>query len=194
MISYLIGTIHHVFEDSFIIQVSGVGYEVFAVSSLLQQIKSGQELEVYTHHHVREDNQSLYGFATLEERQLFKKLISVSGIGPKSGLAALGAAPLNELIRAIQLEDHSVFQSVSGIGPKTAKRVVIELKNKVDAIEFVHASGEGDQTSSVRSDLIEALGQLGYSSGEVLPVIRDMDLSKMPVEDAIKDVLKLMKK
>ena len=125
---------------------------------------------------------------------MFQKLISVSGIGPKSALAALGAAPLNELIRAIQLEDHTVFQAVSGIGPKTAKRVVMELKNKVDAVEFVDATGEGDQTSSVRSDLIAALKQLGYSTGEVLPVIREMDLSQMPVEDAIKEVLKMMKR
>ena len=120
MISYLIGTIHNVFENSFIIEVQGVGYEVFASAGFLQKVRPGEEAEVYIHHHIREDNQSLYGFETLDERQLFKKLLSVNGVGPKSALAALSAAPLNELIRAIQLEDHSVFQSVSGIGPRAA--------------------------------------------------------------------------
>lgn len=190
MISYLIGTIHHVFEKSFIIQVSGIGYEVFTVSSLLQQIKSGQELEVYIHHHIREDNQSLYGFATLEERQLFKKLISVSGIGPKSALSALGAAPLNELIRAIQLEDHSVFQAVSGIGPKTAKRVVLELKNKVDVVAGDPQAFGEEAGSSVRQDVVAALDQLGYSGSEIREMIAPMDLSKMSVEEALKQALK----
>jgi len=193
MISYLIGTIHHVFDESFIILAQGVGYEVFATGSMLQKLRSGDEAEVYVHHHIREDNQSLYGFASMDEREMFQKLISVSGIGPKSALAALGAAPLGELIMAIQSEDHSVFQSVPGIGPKTAKRVVLELKSKVEGVALSPVGDEDTMASSNRSDVLAALEQLGYSSSEILPYIREMDLSKVSIEEAIKDILKWIK-
>lgn len=189
MISYLIGTIHHALEDSFIIEVQGVGYEVFSTASMLQNMRSGEEAEVYIHHHIREDNQSLYGFSSLDERQMFRKLLSVNGVGPKSALAALGAAPLNELVRAIQNEDYSVFQSVPGIGAKTAKRVVLELKSKVEDVDTVPGN-EGTRASSSRSDLLDALEQLGYSSNEVAAMVRDIDLSVVSVEEAIKIVLK----
>lgn len=188
MISLIQGKILEKSDDCLIIQAGGLGYEVFVPSRAMTSFKTGEEVCLHTHFHVREDSQSLYGFLSKDEKDLFKMLIAVSGIGPKSGLAALSAAPYDELIRAISHEDHAVFQSVSGIGPKTAKRLVLELKNKVIPIDF----GSADSSSGVsaRHEVIAALEQLGYNSSEIRAMISDLDLSDLSVEDAVKLALK----
>lgn len=189
MISFITGTVHEIFDHSMIVLVNGIGYEIIAPASVLQLLAPEQETALYIHHHIREDQQTLYGFSTLAERDLFRQFLSVSGIGPKSGLAALSAAPRQELIRAIQLEDHSVFQSVSGIGPKTAKRLVLELKSKVEWDEVVSPLSTEQPSNSVRTDLLLALEQLGYQPRQVEPVISQLQLQDLSLEDALKEVL-----
>ncbi len=172
-----------------IVLVSGIGYEVIAPASIIQSSTAGEDCSLYIHHHIREDQQSLYGFETLQERDLFRQFLSVSGIGPKSGLAALSAAPRSELIRAIQLEDHSVFQSVSGIGPKTAKRLVLELKSKVEWDDSVLSSSSRITPNSVRVDLLLALEQLGYQPRQVESIVSQLKLEDLSLEEALKEVL-----
>lgn len=190
MISFLIGTIQEVLEQSIILLVGGVGYEVVLPTSLLQSVEVGQEFSVSTHHHIREDQQVLYGFSDLAERDLFRQFLSVNGVGPKSALAALSAAPRRELITAIQVEDHSVFQSVSGIGPKTAKRLVLELKSKIAWDDIPTSLQESTAPNSIRQDLLLALEQLGYQARVIQPVVAELDLQEMQLEQAIKEVLK----
>lgn len=193
MISSLKGIVQDIFEHSFVLDVAGVGYEVFSVPAALQKIHQGDELLVYTHHHVREDAQALYGFASSEERMLFRKLINVSGIGPKSALAALSAAPLLQLIQAIQLEDHAIFQGVSGIGPKTAKRLVMELRNAVEGMEFQGEPGAGGDYSR-QADLLAAMEQLGYPPKEILPYLKEGDWQAMSLDEAIRSLLQKMRR
>lgn len=191
MIAYLKGKVIHKDLDRFIIQTGGVGYEVIAGPQLISQVQKEKDAEVYIHHHVREDNQSLFGFSNLEERHLFQKLLSVSGVGPKSAMAAVSAAPMHEIVLAVQAEDHSVFQAVSGIGPKTAKRLVIELKNKLDSFPVTDLNQKENQGSgSLRLDLLEALTSLGYNPNDIQPILRELDLTTFSLEEAIKEVLK----
>ena len=187
MIAYLSGKILQVLDDSLILENQGIGYQIFVSENWLLSVNCGDDLELYIHHHIREDNQTLYGFKSIEDRLLFKKFLSVNGIGPKSAIAVLSAGPRKELIRAIQFEDHAVFQAVSGIGHKTAKRLVLELKNKV---EWDDSSEAGEpSTNSTRSDLLQALEQLGYSTSEIQKIVSDIDLADLTLEDAIKKVL-----
>jgi len=188
MLGYLKGKIIAKEGNVIILAVNGVGYEIHVGALLLQDAVLGNDFEVYTHFHVREDVQSLYGFASLAERQLFREFIGVNGVGPKTGLALLSAAPMNELIRAIQLEDHAVFQAVSGIGPKTAKRLVLELRSVFEDVEI--SIPDTALKSSVRADLLLALEQLGYSGKEVQNIIAGMNLNEMELEDAVREVLK----
>lgn len=192
MIAYISGTILDVLDTSVIVKSEGLGYEIFLSASLMQAAQVGANTEYYLHHHIREDQQNLYGFSSLQERDLFRQFLSVSGIGPKSALAALTAAPRTELIRAIQFEDHSVFQAVSGIGPKTAKRLVLELKSKVDWDEATPADLAsmpiGGKTS-LRVDLLLALEQLGFPQRQVEPIVQSLDLETLQLEEAVKLVL-----
>lgn len=196
MIGYLSGIVLHKFDDIVLLQTGGVGYELHVGPNLWQTMNEGGEVAVYIHHHIREDQESLYAFSSLEERQLFRKLISVSGIGPKSGLAALSAAPMQELINAIHLEDHSVFQAVSGIGPKTAKRLVLELKPKIHEVATGISLSEDTvgERSSIRGDVIAALEALGYQVAEIREAIGEMDLGETPLDEAIRHALDRLRK
>ena len=196
MIGYLSGKVLHKFDDIVLLETGGIGYELHVGPSLWQKLNEGIETAVYIHHHVREDNEALYAFASLEERQMFRKLISVSGIGPKSGLAALSAAPMQELVNAIHLEDHSVFQAVSGIGPKTAKRLVLELKPKIHEVATGITLGEASQedSTSIRGDVIAALEALGYQVVEIREAIGEIDLTSLTLDEAIRSALDNLRK
>ena len=194
MIGYLSGKIINKFDNVVLLEIEGIGYEIFLGINSWQEANAGSLQSYYIHHHVREDQQTLYGFLSLEERQLFKKLISVSGIGPKSALSALSAAPLNELVQAISIEDHSIFQSVSGIGPKTAKRLVLELKPKIHLIATGISLDSNDSVpTSIRSDLIAALEALGYQTQEIRESIKDLDLIDASLDEAIRKALDQMR-
>jgi holliday junction DNA helicase RuvA len=186
MIAYLQGTILEVLEQSLILQAGDIGYELYLSGPTLQLASKGAQAQYYIHHHVREDQQKLYAFMSLQERDLFQKMISVNGIGPKSALGAIAAAEVSALISAIQLEDHSIFQSVSGIGPKTAKRLVMDLRGKVEWNEYTAlASGP----VSVQTELMQALEGLGYKQDEIRPMLAEHDFVDMTIDEALKLVL-----
>lgn len=192
MISYLTGKIIVKTDKSIIVDVQGVGYEIYAVPLLLEKTKKGQEISLYTHLYVREDIMELFGFSTLEELNFFKDMIGVSGIGPKSALAVLMLASVADLKKAIVDEDASLLTKVSGIGKKTAERLILELKNKITDLDVTGASSQA--TGSTDSQTIDALVNLGYSVREAREAVRQADSSINNVNDKLKATLKLLGK
>jgi holliday junction DNA helicase RuvA len=154
------GEVTHIGLDHALIEIGGIGYRVVAGPALLAKLRTGTEASVFTHHLVREDQQALFGFATNEELAFFELLLTVSQVGPRLALAITAAHPVTKLQLAIVTDDVDVFTSVSGIGRKTAQRIILELKEKV------HAAGIAASPSSTDSDVVAALESLGYSASE----------------------------
>jgi len=155
------GLVTQVGRDYALVEVGGIGYRVVAGPSLLATLRVGREASVYTHHLVREDQQALFGFATTEELAFFELLMTVSQVGPRLALAITAAYPVTRLQLAIVTDDADVFTGVSGVGRKTAQRIILELKEKV------HAAGiAAGGSSSTDSDVVAALESLGYSATE----------------------------
>ena len=170
MIAHLSGQIIHRSEDSIILDVQGVGYEIFlsAVSlEKLQNVSESVSLVIYTA--VREDNITLFGFLNYAEKRLFLKLLSVSGIGPKLSMSILAGMPSQDLIDAIHREDLVRLTSISGIGKKTAERIILELKDKLLDLSTHSSSPEERRSrkSGLPEDLISALVNLGYNRNEI---------------------------
>jgi Holliday junction DNA helicase RuvA len=161
LIGSLRGRVTHIGLDFALIEVGGIGYRVVAGPALLGGLRRGEEASVFTHHLVREDQQALFGFGSAEELAFFELLMTVSGVGPRLALAIVAAHPVTKLQLAIVSDDVDVFTSVSGVGRKTAQRVILELKEKVHAAGL--AVGGGAPTDS---DVVAALESLGYTASE----------------------------
>lgn len=161
MIGSVRGAVTQVGQDHALIEVAGIGYRVIAGPALLARLRVGREASVFTHHLVREDQQALFGFATKEELAFFELLLTVSQVGPRLALAITAAHPVTKLQLAIVSDEADVFTSVSGVGRKTAQRILLELKEKV------HAAGiAAGGVASADSDVVAALESLGYSASE----------------------------
>ena len=161
MIGSLRGTVTHLGPDYALLEVGGIGYRVVAGPALLARLRQGAEASVFTHHLVREDQQALFGFASNEELAFFEMLMTVSQVGPRLALAITSAHAVTKLQLAIVTDDTDVFTSVSGVGRKTAQRIILELKEKV------HAAGiAAGGASSTDSDVVAALESLGYTTTE----------------------------
>ena len=172
MYEFIKGELCAIGENYLAVEAGGIGYKIFATQRFLQQAKKGQQTTVYTYLVVREDELSLYGFQSLGERDMFLKLISVSGVGPKAGLAILSTLNTEEIARAILAADQKAFSRVSGVGPKTAARIVLELKDKVEVEDAILGSiaAETEGAGAV-SDAVEALMGLGYQKAEALSAV-----------------------
>ncbi|NQT30314.1 MAG: Holliday junction branch migration protein RuvA [Candidatus Saganbacteria bacterium] len=196
MIAHLNGTLEHIDKNHLVVDVGSVGYHVNVPSSTLVCLpKIGEKIKLFTYQVVREDEISLYGFLSKEERSLFALLISVSGIGPKVSLSIISSFPVDRLVSAITKGNVDLISSVPGIGKKTAQKLVIELKEKVARAYAIKPSDmaigiEGDQPAI--SDAISALITLGYSPREARDSIMkaNIDPSHQNVEDLIKQALK----
>jgi Holliday junction DNA helicase RuvA len=189
MIGYLEGKLIHRNESSVILDVNGVGYEI-EVPILYSKKDINKKLELFIHTYVREDALNLYGFETAEEKKLFKTLLSVSRVGPSAAMNILSSLSYERFINAILTENVSVLKEVSGIGPKTAQRLILELKNKVEDMLPELQIEKGKSMKKYDEDLYEALTQLGYSKKEVDEAIDNLDLdTDMALEDKIKSVL-----
>jgi Holliday junction DNA helicase RuvA len=163
-----------------VLDVNGVGYRVLATPSAIQKADGADEVVVETHLHVREDAMQLFGFANAEERELFEQLLAVSGVGPKVALAIVSGYSPGELRRAIVREDAELFQTIPGIGKKTAQRVVLELRERITpraAVEEPHL-GSGDGHVVARDALVE----LGYSVAEAEKRLAETDPDLSPAE------------
>jgi len=192
MIAFISGTIKAKTGRSIVVDVSGVGYEVFTTPLFLEKAKENQEVELYTHLYVREDIMELYGFPSVGELNFFKKLIGVSGVGPKSALTIMSLASVSDLQRAIVQEDASLLTKVSGIGEKTAKRLIVELKSKLEAGDIGESAAKAGPVGD--SQAIDGLVGLGYSAKEAREALRMVDKDVVNVKDRLKAALKLLGK
>ena len=172
MIAHLEGTVHSIHPGFVILSVGGVGYKVSATRETLIALKNATTASLWTHLAVREDALDLYGFNTEEELRFYNMLLTVPGIGPKSALAVLDIATISTLRSAISAGNASYLTNVSGIGKKTAEKIVLELKDKVGA-------GTDSGTASLKGDeeALEAMRALGYSQNEARDALR-----KVPAE------------
>jgi Holliday junction DNA helicase RuvA len=179
LIAYLRGKVRRTGADHVVVDAGGVGYLVSIPLSVRQQVPPpGDELELHIHTHVREDQLALFGFASPEELELFQMLIQVDGVGPKVGLAILSAASLDVLKRAILAEDVAPIRRAQGVGPRTAQKVIIDLKPRLEADvalaavpRAAMAAGDGELPRQVE----EALRGLGYSVQEARTAIDKVD-------------------
>ena len=169
--------------EGLVLDVGGVGYLVSATTGALRKAGGAAEVTVETYLHVREDVLQLYGFADASERDLFVRLLSVSGVGPKVALAILSSATPADLRRAIAREDAARFQAIPGIGKKTAERIVLELKEKLGAVVEAAPAGGGDLLAR------DALVELGWSVADAERALAAMD-PELPVEEQVRLALR----
>jgi Holliday junction DNA helicase RuvA len=197
LIAHLRGQVHRAGSDFVVIDVGGIGYMVSVSATTRQKVPApGGDLELDIHTHVREDQLNLYGFASVEELDLFEMLIQVDGVGPKVGLNILSAASLEVLKRAIVSEDAAPIRRASGVGPRTAAKVIIELKPKLDAAadfdvvpRAAALAGDGAVPKAVES----ALRNLGFSSQEARAGLEAVDWKSSPsTQDALAIALKAL--
>ncbi len=199
MYAYIKGELAEINIDHIVIETGGIGYQIFIPGQTFEYLPAiGEELKVYTYLYLREDAMILYGFLTKDDLELFKLLISVSGIGPKGGLAILSTLDADDLRFAVLSGDAKAIAKAPGVGGKTAQRVILELKDKMsleDAFEkktqHVQETANAPAAGSVKNDAVLALTALGYSSTESLKAVSRVEITdSMDVEDVLKAALK----
>lgn len=191
MIACLEGTMEFKGDKFLILKTGGIGYKIFAGPETIRGIPGkGEPVKLWTHQHVREDALELYGFLHFAELELFELLISISGIGPKSGLGVLGIAPVDTLKKAIASSDTSYLTRVSGIGRKTAEKIVLELREKM--------SGRGITVEAPElkdeADALDALVSLGYTQRDAREALQKIPEQVTGIENRVRAVLKTINK
>lgn len=193
MYAYINGIIEEADLNGIVIDNNGIGYSIQCPSSVMNSVSIGQTVKIYTYQHVREDAIILYGFMSKEDRIMFLRLISVSGIGPKIALQVLSSLTASDLAVILVGSDANALTKVPGIGKKTAQRIILELKEKVDNDELVNATtnrGLVSANSTMISDAIYALAALGYSSQEASKAVESVAANYNDTESIIRAVLK----
>lgn len=195
MIYFLEGKVASKGEKFFIIETGGMGFKVVTHAEIINKIPEiGQNVKIYTHLYVHEDARrymvELYGFLSPEELRFFELLIGISGIGPRSALGVLSRAPVKTLKQAIVSEDETFFTKVSGIGQKTAQKLILELKSKLKG----EVAPEKGSDSEQMGEALEALVSLGYSQRDVRRVLHELPKDLKTVEAKVKAALKLLGK
>jgi len=197
MIAYVKGTLEIIETDAAVVDVHGVGYRVFTpISEKLIRIGIGGDIQLYTYMSVREDAQVLYGFLETEALELFKQLISVNGVGPKLGLQILSAVSAQDLILAIVRDDKKALTKVPGIGAKTAARIVLDLKDKVQASAGASEADSGfspavaPAAGGPAQEAVMALTSLGYTQTEAERAVSKVAQDGMSVEEILRQSLK----
>jgi Holliday junction DNA helicase RuvA len=174
-----------------VIDVNGVGYEVEAPAGVFSDLPTnGSEVAIVIHHHFSQDHQTLYGFASLGERELFRKLLKISGIGAKMALTILSGASGEELARYVSSGDVAALVRMPGIGKKTAERIIMELRDKLEGIAIAGGTSAGGTVSSdPATEASHALASLGYKPAEVSSMVNAVAKPDMPAEDIIRKAL-----
>ena len=200
MIAFTQGELCDAGQDTIVVACHGIGYEIQIPVSVAQVLPDpGNVVKIYTYTYVREDALGLFGFLTKDDLKIFKLLITVNGVGPKAALAILSAMTADELRFAILAEDAKAIAKAPGIGPKTAKRMIIELKDKLNLESMIEGHGDaemslsdpGDAAANVRDEVIMALTALGYGNTEAVRAVRAVSgADEMDSETLLKQALK----
>jgi Holliday junction DNA helicase RuvA len=183
------GVVGAVAADSLVIQVGGLGYQVFAAPAVLASAQPGKVLKLHTYHLVREDQQALYGFRAADELGFFNLLLTVNGVGPKVALAIVGSRPTPDLQLAIMVQDQAVLVAIPGIGKRLAERIIFELKEKVAAAGVSAAGASLPGSAASEGEIVAALQALGYSLAEAREASR-VALADVGVESTLEERVK----
>lgn len=199
MIAYLRGRVLETTAETAIIEVGGIGYEAYCSGGAFRKITVGETVELYTYLQVKEDGLTLFAFGSVKEKELFLKLISVDGVGPKMGIGILTGLSVDELVEAIFSADTKRLSTVKGLGKKTAEKIVLALHGKISALEIMNASGETpaqtvepaqNKLSADDEEAVSALMGLGFTRSESTQAVkRAHDLGATKVEDIIRKAL-----
>lgn len=197
MIGYIKGTLAEVEEEAVLLENNGIGYRIRIPLRVLERLPMvGESLQLYTYMHVREDAVSLSGFQSKDELEVFKLLLSVSGVGPKGALGILSVMSANDLRIAVHAQDAGAIAKAPGIGAKTAQRVIIDLKDRLNLEDVLSPETAEDAPiqraeSVVQKDAIEALTALGYGASQAASAVRKVEITEdMTVEECLKLSLK----
>mgnify|MGYP003106154619 CR=1 FL=1 len=200
MISYIKGELSEILPDVIVVEANGIGYNIYVPGSVLGELPSvGSEVKIYTYMNVKEDECSLFGFLTRDDLSMFKMLICVNGIGPKAALGALSNITADDLRFAVLADDVAAIKALPGIGPKTAQKIIIELKDKLKLDEVFESAlsknKKADNNSNVSNVAVEALVSLGYSSKDALVAVKEVeDIENKDSETVLKEALKKLAK
>lgn len=197
MIGFLVGTIEEKFENYLLLDVNGVGYELLISNNTLVALPNINETtKVLTYLQVKEDGLALYGFATKEEKQIFMQIITVSGVGPKMAISILSGMKISDLILAIKREDVTLLSKIKGLGRKTAERICLELKDKVNAVgieaDLFNYNEVVNINESALNDAVETLISLGVNKNEAYKLARANASNDATAEEIILKVLKYL--
>lgn len=200
MISYIRGTLAEKNEDSAVVEAHGVGYQIFVPVPVLSELPPlGESVKIYTYFNVREDGMSLFGFLSRQDLAMFKQLIGVNGIGPKSALGILSALKPDVLRMAVASGDAKAISRAPGVGPKTAQRIILDLKDKIRPEDLL--AGGLEESLAVPEEIsgvgqagkeaVEALTALGYSAAEAAGAVKKVKITEeMTAEDVLKGALR----
>lgn len=185
MIASISGQIKSKSGNYVVVEVNGIGYKVFVPLTYFDTLEENQTVSLFTHQHIREDILDLFGFVSEQELSLFEKLLTVSSVGPKSALAIMSIAKAQQLEEAILAEDLDFLTSVSGVGKKTAQRIILELKSKI--------VDKGDKTITGQDrEVIEGLVNLGYTVREAQLIVGKIPASVEGTANKLKEALKIL--
>ncbi len=170
-----------------VVETDSVGYRVFVPPTITEKIRLNDPIELYTHQYITENSSELYGFATSQELDLFEMLINISGVGPKSAVSILAMAPVDNIIQAILNNDPTILTRVSGIGRKTAERIIVELREPLEKTGLV-----GKKMDQGYLDALDALVQLGYKQSEARGALNKISVKDKDPQARVKAALKIL--
>lgn len=199
MYSHFKGIIEEKLSDKVVIDVNSIGYEIYMPENEIEQVKIDEKIMIFTHFHVREDDMRLFGFLSKEKLSFFKKLIGVSGVGPKAAMGIISNISVSDMCVAIATENILALKSIPGIGPKMAQKIIFELKDKVvkEQLGDINKKLESVKSSKTNENILEAttaLEALGFSKKSIDMVLSKIDVDENSVEEIIRRVLKEMQK
>lgn len=197
MFSYIKGNLEVKNLNYVVIDVNGIGFKIFMSESAIQRLEeTGNTVKIYTHMNVKEDDLSLYGFITNEELRMFELLIGVSGVGAKSAISMLSSITPSKFALAVISNDVKTLTKIPGIGPKSAQRIILELKDKLKTEEAIQTNSIELKTSIVENNKLEeavqALKVLGYTRQEIESVLAKIEVNTLTVEDIIRKALSFL--
>ncbi|MBR2971107.1 MAG: Holliday junction branch migration protein RuvA [Clostridia bacterium] len=190
MFNYFTGIVKDLGLNTVTVETGGIGYEFTVSRYCLNNLKIDDKIKIYAYLSVREDGISLFGFYSKEERAMFLRLTSISGIGPKNAIGILGGLSLNDLCASIASGDFKALSAVKGIGKKTAERIVLELRDKLGEEFSIGGDSVSAAVSDLNDDAVLALMALGFTKQESVNAIKRVDASGKSVEEIVKAALK----